>query len=211
MRNPTSGGSAGGEPARAPTDRTAQTCFFAQALRFGNFGHSLQKCQHGRRAHNCPACCAFLGWPRRARHATNCVGRGVQSRSSSTWCRHRFQVCGRSWQGGWWQELTREWALPPLLVDRCACLAPAGPDCEAHWGYGATAARLTPDQKVGSLNLSALIFGVQPAAAPGQTQQARPCLHMLHDGIRAPQVGGAPGSLNCGSPACTTSCNCDRV
>ena len=26
------------------------------------------------------------------------------------------------------------------------------------WGYGATAARLTPDQKVGSSNLSALIF-----------------------------------------------------
>ena len=28
----------------------------------------------------------------------------------------------------------------------------------SHWGYGATAARLTPDQKVGSSNLSALIF-----------------------------------------------------
>ena len=27
-----------------------------------------------------------------------------------------------------------------------------------HWGYGATAARLTPDQKVGSSNLSALNF-----------------------------------------------------
>ena len=27
-----------------------------------------------------------------------------------------------------------------------------------HWGYGATAARLTPDQKVGSSNLSGLIF-----------------------------------------------------
>ena len=27
-----------------------------------------------------------------------------------------------------------------------------------EWGYGATAARLTPDQKVGSSNLSALIF-----------------------------------------------------
>ena len=26
------------------------------------------------------------------------------------------------------------------------------------WGYGATAARLTPDQKVGSSNLSGLIF-----------------------------------------------------
>ena len=29
---------------------------------------------------------------------------------------------------------------------------------ESHRGYGATAARLTPDQKVGSSNLSALIF-----------------------------------------------------
>ena len=28
----------------------------------------------------------------------------------------------------------------------------------AHWGYGATAARLTPDQKVGSSNLSGLNF-----------------------------------------------------
>ena len=28
-----------------------------------------------------------------------------------------------------------------------------------HRGYGATAARLTPDQKVGSSNLSALTFG----------------------------------------------------
>ena len=27
-----------------------------------------------------------------------------------------------------------------------------------NWGYGATVARLTPDQKVGSSNLSALIF-----------------------------------------------------
>ena len=27
-----------------------------------------------------------------------------------------------------------------------------------QWGYGATAARLTPDQKVGSLNLSALML-----------------------------------------------------
>ena len=27
-----------------------------------------------------------------------------------------------------------------------------------EWGYGATVARLTPDQKVGSSNLSALIF-----------------------------------------------------
>ena len=26
----------------------------------------------------------------------------------------------------------------------------------SHWGYGATVARLTPDQKVGSSNLSAL-------------------------------------------------------
>ena len=29
-----------------------------------------------------------------------------------------------------------------------------------HWGYGATVARLTPDQKVGSSNLSGLIFVV---------------------------------------------------
>ena len=29
-----------------------------------------------------------------------------------------------------------------------------------NWGYGATAACLTPDQKVGSSNLSALIFVV---------------------------------------------------
>ena len=29
---------------------------------------------------------------------------------------------------------------------------------QCHWGYGATAARLTPDQKVGSSNLSGLIF-----------------------------------------------------
>ena len=28
----------------------------------------------------------------------------------------------------------------------------------SHWGYGATAARLTPDQEVGSSNLSALIL-----------------------------------------------------
>ena len=28
----------------------------------------------------------------------------------------------------------------------------------ATWGYGATAARLTPDQKVGSSNLSGLIW-----------------------------------------------------
>ena len=34
------------------------------------------------------------------------------------------------------------------------------------WGYGATVARLTPDQKVGSSNLSALIGSVRvhPAA-----------------------------------------------
>ena len=31
---------------------------------------------------------------------------------------------------------------------------------EAAWGYGATVARLTPDQKVGSSNLSALIFSM---------------------------------------------------
>ena len=30
--------------------------------------------------------------------------------------------------------------------------------CVGKWGYGATAARLTPDQKVGSSNLSGLIF-----------------------------------------------------
>ncbi len=30
---------------------------------------------------------------------------------------------------------------------------------DVHRGYGATAARLTPDQKVGSSNLSALTFG----------------------------------------------------
>ena len=30
----------------------------------------------------------------------------------------------------------------------------------AAWGYGATVARLTPDQKVGSSNLSALTFAV---------------------------------------------------
>ena len=33
-----------------------------------------------------------------------------------------------------------------------------------HWVYGATAARLTPDQKVGSSNLSALIFALIPNA-----------------------------------------------
>ena len=31
------------------------------------------------------------------------------------------------------------------------------PKATSHWGYGATAARLTPDQKVGSSNLSGLI------------------------------------------------------
>ena len=30
--------------------------------------------------------------------------------------------------------------------------------CCSQWVYGATAARLTPDQKVGSSNLSALIY-----------------------------------------------------
>ena len=38
-------------------------------------------------------------------------------------------------------------------------------DVASHRGYGATAARLTPDQKVGSSNLSALIF------ATGETYQ----------------------------------------
>ena len=33
------------------------------------------------------------------------------------------------------------------------------------WGYGATAARLTPDQKVGSSNLSALTFTISSAAS----------------------------------------------
>ena len=36
-----------------------------------------------------------------------------------------------------------------------------------HWVYGATAARLTPDQKVGSSNLSALIFPPVPGACGG--------------------------------------------
>ena len=37
-------------------------------------------------------------------------------------------------------------------------------------GYGATAARLTPDQKVGSSNLSALIFAERRAAATTPTK-----------------------------------------
>ena len=35
----------------------------------------------------------------------------------------------------------------------------------AKWGYGATVARLTPDQKVGSSNLSALTFAMARASA----------------------------------------------
>ena len=40
---------------------------------------------------------------------------------------------------------------------RACCAVPA---CCCQRGYGATAARLTPDQKVGSSNLSALIFAI---------------------------------------------------
>ena len=39
-----------------------------------------------------------------------------------------------------------------------ACIADVVFEGYVHWGYGATAARLTPDQKVGSSNLSALIL-----------------------------------------------------
>ena len=34
-----------------------------------------------------------------------------------------------------------------------------------HWLYGATVARLTPDQKVGSSNLSAVICNLLPVGA----------------------------------------------
>ena len=37
-------------------------------------------------------------------------------------------------------------------------------------GYGATAARLTPDQKVGSSNLSALIFAMPASTALAELQ-----------------------------------------
>ena len=55
------------------------------------------------------------------------------------------------------------------------CTGSAIPVAGAHrniamWGYGATVARLTPDQKVGSSNLSALILSVLP-----QSCQAAHC------------------------------------
>ena len=43
------------------------------------------------------------------------------------------------------------------VVTMCARFASRW-EAKTQWGYGATAARLTPDQKVGSSNLSALIF-----------------------------------------------------
>ena len=51
--------------------------------------------------------------------------------------------------------------------------------CLHYWGYGATAARLTPDQKVGSSNLSALILPtiripVCGLKTPCQRELARP-------------------------------------
>ena len=55
----------------------------------------------------------------------------------------------------------------------CTGSAVPGADAQrniAMWGYGATVARLTPDQKVGSSNLSALILSVLP-----QSCQAAHC------------------------------------
>ena len=51
-----------------------------------------------------------------------------------------------------------------------------GSDVELHsmiyqWGYGATAARLTPDQKVGSSNLSALTIAVARCATAAVAPQ----------------------------------------
>ena len=48
--------------------------------------------------------------------------------------------------------------LPGNLIDLNRWAEFFSDSWELHRGYGATAARLTPDQKVGSSNLSALIF-----------------------------------------------------
>ena len=67
-----------------------------------------------------------------------------------------------------------------------------------HWGYGATVARLTPDQKVGSLNLSALICRSIDTPAQGTTHARRAgtgCIAPL------PRCGGpAPGACRVHRP-----------
>ena len=47
----------------------------------------------------------------------------------------------------------------PRICARCAREVRSGGEGKQR-GYGATVARLTPDQKVGSSNLSALIFAI---------------------------------------------------
>ena len=81
-------------------------------------------------------------------------------------------------------------SVPPIVSSRAQELAqieifPAGN--KQHRGYGATAARLTPDQKVGSSNLSALIHlldlsssvccwpSMHQASSDGAALQARSC------------------------------------
>ena len=60
-----------------------------------------------------------------------------------------------------------------LLLQHGHCLASLVNGYILAWGYGATAARLTPDQKVGSSNLSALSFINSFAASSMQRLQFR--------------------------------------
>ena len=64
-------------------------------------------------------------------------------------------------------------------------------------GYGATAARLTPDQKVGSSNLSVLIFSNQLGHADGTD-------------IMLSNVAPIPLQLGCAMPAPAYACNARR-
>ena len=59
------------------------------------------------------------------------------------------------------------------------------------WGYGATVARVTPDHKVGSSNLSGLISGVA-AALCGVHTHVSAC-HAIAFGTATPFVAGGSG------------------
>ena len=67
------------------------------------------------------------------------------------------------------------------------CTKPLEAHTAVQRGYGATAARLTPDQKVGSSNLSGLICHTLPTMEPTTAklpQQAAGCVPGLKGGTR---------------------------
>lgn len=107
-----------------------------------------------------------LSYSRIASQIANVLGGGQRSIVRVSAGIAEVQKCrARQWGAIGDRSRTRRTICHVCMSWRCLCtvgvpfrsqFAIIGLD--ANWGYGATAARLTPDQKVGSSNLSALIF-----------------------------------------------------